>query len=449
MPPTPAPETRDLVRQIVTSWNDLVLDLGTPSDGALARAIWQSEHPPLPEPYCKYPLLVLLQQLITVDPHLQATCREPYRLARAFDVIALDQLASRPFGQYGDVTLDRIADFLVARLYEDDYARRVYFRFYNLVIEESPLHLPGADGQLDWLDDREIPSITGESTPTNTLHLPNTGNVFLSVSDSGPEGDASWWQSKWREADALLGVLKYVKYAVIEIDYSAIHFSPAWLNQVRRYGIPLWGRPRADVQTQPYVLARGEERTVARYLAALVKFKPLFENLQPTLRRAIYTAGEYYEGHHKRTKQEDQLIDLVIALEALFSPSEKVELGFRISHRAALLLGNDAEQRRELARFFRRVYNGRSVIVHEGKSPFVAKVKTRKHTQPLLSVGDLGRAGDLVRQAILRLSILYARGHHDRESALQHIEDSGYDPMTLAKLRQDTEADRFLTEQEL
>jgi hypothetical protein len=59
---------------------------------------------------------------------------------------------------------------------------------------------------------------------------------------------------------------------VIEVDYSAIHFSPSWLNQVRRYGVTLWGRPRTDVQPHRYTLDKGEDQTLARYLAAAAKF---------------------------------------------------------------------------------------------------------------------------------------------------------------------------------
>jgi hypothetical protein len=363
-------------------------------------------------------------------------------LARALDVIALEQVADDPRLPRGEISLDRITDYLVAALFEDDYVRRVYFRFYNLHTNESPLHLPGVNGALERLEDWEIPDITGELTPTSTLHLRDTGNVFLIVTDTGPEEDTSWWQARWNEAAALASVFKYVKYAVIEVDYSAIHFSPDWLNQVRRYGVTLWGRPRADVQAHRYNLAKGEEQVLFRYVAAAAQFKPLLDDLGPPLRQAIATAGDYYEGHHRRTSPEDQLIDLVIALEALFSPATGTELRFRIAHRGALLLGNNPEERRVVARFLRKMYDARSSLVHEGKNPFLSK----ENKKPELAADDLERLADLVRQAILRLGVLYARERPTRDQALGYIEDCAYDPSTLDGLRRKTDIATFLDE---
>ena len=449
MAPTPAPDVRRLVHQIVTAWNTLVLDLRAlpahDSSGALmTRTVWVwGNKNPVPPPYDRCAVIPLLEELLRVDAHLAATCRVAQKLASALDVIALEDLADNPRGPAGTVTLDQITDYLVAGLFEDDYVRRVYFRFYNLETVDSPLRLPGVTGELERVEDWVIPRITGETTPTSTLHFANTGNVFLIVTDTGAEDDTAWWQARWQDAVALVSVLKYLKYAVIEVDYSAIHFSPSWLNQVRRYGVTLWGRPRTDVQPHRYTLDKGEDQTLARYLAAAAKFKPILDDLGPPLRRAIATAGNYYEGHHKRTSLEDQLIDLAIALEALFSPTEAAELRFRIAHRAALLLGSDPADRQSLLRFLRRIYDARSGLVHEGKSPFATK------DNKSLTSDDLQRLADLVREAILRLSVLFAREKPSRDEALIKIEDCAYDPASLAVLQQKTDIETFLREQGL
>ena len=54
-----------------------------------------------------------------------------------------------------------------------------------------------------------------------------------------------------------------------------------------------------------------------------------------------------------------------------------------------------------------------------------------------------------MREAILRLSVLYARDKQDRDQALKYIEECAYDPATLDDLRQKTDVDEFLTEQGL
>lgn len=454
MPPTPARNVRHLIYQVVAAWNTLVLDLRAPATGdsfgsLLSRAVWLWQNrQPVPAPYDKCAVIPLLNDLLSIDSHLSATCRDARSLARALDVILLERLADSSRAPGGEVTLDQITDFLVGALFEEDYARRVYFRLYNLEVAESPLRLPGVNGQLERLEAWQIPAITGEATPTSTLHLPDTGNVFLITTDSGSDEDRQWWQARWQDATALAVMLKYLKYAVIEVDYSAIHFSPDWLNQVRRYGVALWGRPRTDVQTLRYALAKDEERTLARFLAAGVKFQSLLDDLKPPLRRALATAGDYYEGHHRRTSSEDQLIDLTIALEALFSPTEATELRFRISHRTALLIGRNPEERRSLLRFLRKIYDARSALVHEGKSPFAAK-EGRGQNAPDLTPDDVQRFADLVRQAILRLGVWYARERPTRDQALGHIEDCAYDPSALDGLRQKTDIDAFLDEQGL
>jgi len=66
-----------------------------------------------------------------------------------------------------------------------------------------------------------------------------------------------------------------------------------------------------------------------------------------------------------------------------------------------------------------------------------------------LSSDDLRRAGDLVRQAILRLAVLYWRGEHEREHALRRVENCAYEPATLDTLQRESDLERFLTEQGL
>jgi len=326
----------------------------------------------------------------------------------------------------------------VARLFESAYLRRAYFRFYNLQIDVPLLPIPPLNAALQHRGSWEITSITGESTPLSTLHLEGTGNIFLLFEDSGPLDDNEWWTARWEDAHAVLQVMKYLKSEVIDIDYSVLHFSPAWVNEVRRYGISMWGRPRADVQADRYALSDGEEATLLRYLAAAKVFRPELEDMGPSLRQALAIAGHYYEGHHKRHSLEDQLVDLVIALEALFSPG-KEEITFRIAHRAALLLGSHLEERKTISSFLRKVYRGRSRLVHEGMSPFVEPKPTRK-----LSAEDLHRLANLIRQAILRLAVIYCQGEHDRQRALTSIEDSAYDPALLDGLRARTDLEAFL-----
>jgi hypothetical protein len=375
--PTPASDTRNLLRELLLVWRKLILEFRArggyaalaPTGDVLSRIVFLSEHPdafstmpalPKASPNDTETVVGLLTKLLA-DSHLTLTCRDTMRVASALQNLGLRQLGNNPgLEQWTESDLDQLADHLVARLFEAAYVRRVYFRFYNLQIDESPLPIPLLDASFQHLGSWDITPITGESTPSSTLHLPETGNVFLVFEDRGPRNDNEWWTARWEEAHAVLRAMKYVGSEVIDIDYSVLHFSPAWVNEVRRYGVSMSGRARADVQAHRYVFSDGDEATLLRYLGAMEFFRPQLEDMTSTLRQAIATAGDYYEGHHTRTGREDQLVDLVIALEALFSPSRGGELAFRIAHRAALLLGSDLEERKTIAAFLKKVYGGRS-----------------------------------------------------------------------------------------
>ena len=62
----------------------------------------------------------------------------------------------------------------------------------------------------------------------------------------------------------------------------------------------------------------------------------------------------------------DQLIDIAIALESLYVTDSRGEVSFRFALHAAWHLGKDKKERRDLQRFFSKLYQARSDIVHTG-----------------------------------------------------------------------------------
>jgi hypothetical protein len=413
---------------------------GKPSSAILSNEAWRTKNPhtleiPVIEGFDPTPAL---ENLLAADAHLKATCVNAVTLAKALEVTVLTHFAEVPVALSEDASIsDLLTDHLVRRLFEADYSRRVYFRLYNLLTDQAPLAVEPIGASLQLVERWRIPLITGETTPTSTLHADHTGDTFLVFEDKGYDNDIDWWQARWRDAYTLLTILKYLKYGIVDVDYSVIHFEPDWLNEVRRYGITIWGRPRPDVQKDPYILARHEDEKLQRYMVAALKYRDRFEDLRPTLRWATFIAGTYYEQHHTRTAREDQLIDLSIALEALFSPDDRTELTFRITQTAALLLGSSPTERKEIARFLRKAYQARSSLVHGGKSPF---------GQGTLSVDDIPRLGDLIRRAILRMAILFVRGQQSRENVLADIEACSFDTGALAELRKRSDVEDFLNE---
>jgi hypothetical protein len=80
--------------------------------------------------------------------------------------------------------------------------------------------------------------------------------------------------------------------------------------------------------------------------------------LQTALRRFGF-AGE-------RTRAEDQLIDLVIAAEAVFLTDEKQESAHKLAERSALFLGGLVGTTEAVFRTMKRAYNARSTVAHGG-----------------------------------------------------------------------------------
>lgn len=94
------------------------------------------------------------------------------------------------------------------------------------------------------------------------------------------------------------------------------------------------------------------------------------------------------KSHHSLT---DQLIDLRIALEALFLKDANQELSFRLALRAAWFMGATFDERQRIADTLRDIYSLASKAIHAGEIDF------KERSQELTAVGQ-----SLCRAAILK-----------------------------------------------
>lgn len=350
----------------------------------------------------------LLDDLIAVDPHLKSCCRSAWGLARAIEVlspIAL-QAMDRSWDEGGQ---EAAVGRMLTLLYESDYQRETYIHIYNLDLEQPPLPIPTFSAEFVRLEPGDLPRLIGEATFTSALHDSRTGTCFVRFVDNKNDDDNSNFQNCWMAAYTIMQILKYLQYGIVDLDYGGIYYRPTWINEVMRFGIRIWGLPRKDHQKAFYLLTKQNRQKFESYCNAYLKLKPLIEDVSTSLRQATALAGDYFEGHHKRTKPEEKLVDLVIALEILFSPSREGELRFRIAQRAAILLGKTPAERISIKDFILRIYDARSGLVHAGESPFSAKAKKK------LTNDDLARLADYVRQAMLRLITLRWRGETEKD----------------------------------
>jgi hypothetical protein len=75
-----------------------------------------------------------------------------------------------------------------------------------------------------------------------------------------------------------------------------------------------------------------------------------------------------FNDSYSRVKEEDQLIDQMIAFESLYLGDDK-ELGYKLALRAALLLADDVPKRKEIRRRLKEAYKARGQIVHGSTVP--------------------------------------------------------------------------------
>lgn len=381
----------------------------------------------------------LLDELLAADAHLKACCRTAWGLARTIEV--LSPIAIRSSGLSWDEGGQEVAlARMLGILYETEYQRETYVHLYNFVSEQLPLPISAFDAEVVGLSVTDLPRLIGEVTFTSVLHDPKTGTFFTRFVDKGEEADNVNFQSCWAATSTIVQILKFFKCGVIDLDYGAIYYRPVWVNEIRWSGIRTWGLPRRDAQKELYMLSKQELERFESYCKAYQKLKPLIEETSTSLRQATALAGNYFEDHHKRIKPEEKLIDLVIALEILFSPSRENELRFRIAQRAAILLGKTAPDRESIRDFILRVYDARSGLVHAGESPFSTATKKKLNDE------DLVRLADYVRQAVLRCFLLRWRGESEKDRLQSLLDKCALDGLLLDKLHSQSDFDAAISE---
>ena len=386
--------------------------------------------------FAKDRIRALLDDLLAADSHLKSCCRNATGLARAIEIVSPS--ASTPTAQWNTGGKGAIIGSILARLFECPYQRETFVHLYNLRVGPVPVRLPDVDADIVQLDVQDIPRLTGEVTFVSALHDPRTGTGFVRFTDKGFADEQQVFENYWNTSWLVLRVLRFAQYGVVDMDYGGFLYRPEWVNQVLRFGIHFWGQPRRDVQPSPYVLDGDSLERFIRYWKTFLRIRPILEDIRSGLRQSTALAGNFFESHYRRISREERLIELVIALEVMFSPSREGELRFRIAQRAAILLGKHSEERLAIATFMKRIYDGRSTLVHSGKSPFA---------EDQLTDGDIPQLGDYVRQAILRLVTLQIQGGYtDKQSVQTLLDECALDASRQDVLMKSTDFERAVAE---
>lgn len=119
-----------------------------------------------------------------------------------------------------------------------------------------------------------------------------------------------------------------------------------------------------------------------------------------------YLAALRYFRSLSRRQPDDQIIDLMIGLEAMLSGSSDAGIALRISQRLSHLLGKEKKERREIREDIRKSYNFRSDLVHGNKrqTDFLEEFLSTTKKKATLTSEDTARVAMaltyLVRSAI-------------------------------------------------
>lgn len=400
--------------------------------------------------YSKRDARTILDGLVNDDQHLHRCCLSAWGLARSIDFLAPEAMEAMPVS-FDEGGVDAAASHMIELLYEDEFRRNIFLHIYNLASDCLPIEMPYFNAELIKLEPKDIAQLLGESTSHSVLHDPNTGACFIKFVTTELGDDRQAFEAVWGKGHQILSILKYVKYGALDIDYGAIYYAPGWVTEIRRPGLGFWGQPRRDKQNAFYELTKQEIPRASDFFSAYVKLKSIIDdpNLN-SLRLAVALAAQFYEWHYRRTETERdlRLVELVTALEALFSPGREGELRFRVAQRAALFLGKDADERAYLSKFFKTVYDGRSQILHSGVSAFdpPSALKEKEKGLTVLSSSQLAELGDLVRQALLRALILVWRREDNREQMNSKLDRAALDETIRKELFERSDIERALPE---
>jgi len=276
----------------------------------------------------------------------------------------------------------------------------------------------------DWgfgeLEYRSIPQILGESTLSSFLSPPRTGRFFFTIQDSdgfNRESVDEWINRRSLNIAPYRQVLQYSKDAVIYINYVAAYFTPPWVNDIHRGGVYYWGTPRQDELPTIlwYYVRSSDSDTIKSNWLCYQQYAQRIEAHTSSLRKTIRIAGNFFEECHKKISRIEQFANLMIALEALYTPSDASEHTFRISQNRALLTESDFESREATFEFLRSMFKRRGKLFH-GQYDVSAQLP-----QQFITDEELKTLISIVRRSILKFFALYLRGEDDLDKVRKDL----------------------------
>lgn len=383
-----------------------------------------------------------LEEILSEDQHLKECCESALNLAYYVDGNFIEMLVT-PIeeNRVTDETYDGFFNIFSEFTYSQQFRKLTLSHLYNFESPETILRFAGVNVMR--LEASDITDVIGDTSIYNFLHNHQTGDYFVITESTGGCPNVVDWLFRERGiAIDFMGLLQYFKDGIIDIDYSTPYFLPEWVNRVRKRGLSFVGEPKRipyKDATQFYTLSRAEAEDVNRWwlIYQMPQVATRLDDLQNKLRQVILRAGTCYEASIERNDVESRLINLSIALEALFSPSDRSELGYKIALCASLLVSNESE-RIDNFKFLREMYKKRSALFHG-----------TYHQGDVITVDQAERLAGIIRISILRFLVLYLNGENRKDAILDRLSDGVLDGTLIERLRLESDPKLYIDQFQL
>ncbi|WP_454061887.1 hypothetical protein [Candidatus Nitrospira salsa] len=385
-----------------------------------------------------------LSEILSKDPYLQKCCGNIDGLAHTLDVLFFNLLPDETFHEPISLPDRNIEDFDRQLYKSGEFAKYAFFHLFNFTSSNDDLPQPPyPDWKILQMESRVIAQLLGENTFLSFLSPPDAGNYFLVAPDTegfNVESLSEWLNRRWNDSSPFRQILQYSRDGIVDIDYVVPYFNPPWVNLIQRRGIYYSGMPRQHPTTPhlEYLLLPGDKERIKLLWLLYQRHADRISSMNTTLRKAISTAGDFYEDCHKKANRIEQFSNLIIALEALYTPSDKGELTFRISQSCSLLLGDNSDSMKNTFEFLKSMFRKRGKLFHGQYSP------STNDPEKFLKSEDLLRLISLVRQSILKFLTLYVSGETDIKKVRKDIENAILDSDFRSEFLEKADFERFL-----
>jgi hypothetical protein len=394
-----------------------------------------------------------LEEILANDTHLRDCCATLLNLANFLDTFYITSVADAKRHGAAKERLDYAYDEFESLAYHQGRFKRIALsHIFNFEIDGNSAIIEGSSAgtniRIERLDASTIPRILGESGFQAFLHPTGIGNCFVVEEEiASAVDDINWINDKRQKALFFAQVLQYFQDGVVHIGYSVPVFHPPWVNQIRRFGLFFLGEPRRTPYldgSKPYAISAASIERLGKWWKAATSEELVrrLANKNGKLRQAIYRAGEYYESNHSRLGNVERLLDLAIALESLFSPTDKGELKFRISQSAAQFIGSTPAEREHLFKAVSTLYDRRSKLVHGSYD-----VHDYDSGRFVLAA-EVDEWAAIVRSALVRFLAIYFRGdlNAPREPIMNLIGQLNFDDSKRVALAKQSDIESLFAE---